>query len=696
MTVRPSSTPLASSAMELVSGRPNVELRRRSRRRAYRRAGVPLRPCAGRPGADDPPPALRLGHPRVVGAGRGLGGAEGRRGARALPRARASSAEVLAWLAGVKQRWIGHVSTTRHDGRGWWVLQHAGRARPRRAAATARSSTRRQAARAAHPGRGRRRCASSPRRACDMGAERCLQIVERGGDPPPARLAWFRGVDGEQLRLEVLWDPDVGAAFAAAARRRGHPRGAAGPVAGRAARRVHRPPRGGGRPAGPRRSSSELLAEHREAADAVRRSRATDGEPIAATAAVARRRAGAVPVGGRPLRARRPAHVPGRRAGAGQDGRGAGRARGRRRLPGDRRVPGVDEARLAARGGALAAAPLGGGRPAAAARSRRSGDITILNYEIVAAHREALGRRRPRALVVDESHYCKNPQAKRTQAVRRLAGAVVPDGLRLALTGTPVLNHADELIAQLRVIGRLEDFGSGARFSRQFRGRLSEERLHWHLRRRCFVRRLKSEVLPQLPAKRQVVVPVGADQRGRVPAGRARRDRLAALPAAGPVRAQRARSPPRCAPSAWPSWARCSGWPRAASSRPRWPGSRTSSPRASRWSCSPATSRSSERCWRAFPDALHLLGEDSLAAREAAIAAFQEPDGPPLIVCATRVAGAGDHADPRLQRRLPRARVDAGHARPGRGSLPPHRPARRRHRLVPARRRARSTRRWRG
>ncbi len=56
------------------------------------------------------------------------------------------------------------------------------------------------------------------------------------------------------------------------------------------------------------------------------------------------------------------------------------------------------------------------------------GDITILNYEIVAAHREALARRRPRALVVDESHYCKNPHAKRTHAVRTLAGSLPPMG----------------------------------------------------------------------------------------------------------------------------------------------------------------------------------------------------------------------------------------------------------------------------
>jgi SNF2 family DNA or RNA helicase len=130
-------------------------------------------------------------------------------------------------------------------------------------------------------------------------------------------------------------------------------------------------------------------------------------------------------------------------------------------------------------------------------------DITILNYEIVAAHRRALALATPRALVVDESHYCKNPQAKRTHAVRRLAESIPPDGLRLALSGTPVLNHAEELVSQLRVLGRIEEFGSGARFARQFGGELSEERLHWHLRRHCFVRRLKREVLPQLPAMRR-------------------------------------------------------------------------------------------------------------------------------------------------------------------------------------------------
>jgi SWI/SNF-related matrix-associated actin-dependent regulator of chromatin subfamily A-like protein 1 len=42
-----------------------------------------------------------------------------------------------------------------------------------------------------------------------------------------------------------------------------------------------------------------------------------------------------------------------------------------------------------------------------------------------------------------------------------------------------------------------------------------------------------------------------------------------------------------------------------------------------------------------FPDALHLLGRDSVTAREAAVRSFQEADGPHLLVCATRIGGQG-------------------------------------------------------
>ena len=62
-------------------------------------------------------------------------------------------------------------------------------------------------------------------------------------------------------------------------------------------------------------------------------------------------------------------------------------------------------------------------------------DITIVNYDIVDAHANAIGRLGPKALVLDESHYVKNPQAKQSQAVgalhapRRFAPTRPPGGV---------------------------------------------------------------------------------------------------------------------------------------------------------------------------------------------------------------------------------------------------------------------------
>jgi SNF2 family DNA or RNA helicase len=203
-----------------------------------------------------------------------------------------------------------------------------------------------------------------------------------------------------------------------------------------------------------------------------------------------------------------------------------------------------------------------------------------------------------------------------------------------------VLNHAEELVSQLRVIGRLEDFGSGAQFARRFRGELSEERLHWHLRRRCFVRRLKSEVLPQLPAKRQVVVPVAlsnereyrlAEQdviawlreqpldlrelNARI-AATLRAERLAQL---GTLQRLAARGKLAVALS-WIADFLESGEPLVVFAR---------------------HVEVQQAVLARFPDAAHLLGRDSTAARDATVAAFQSPGGPQLLIGATRVAAQG-------------------------------------------------------
>jgi SWI/SNF-related matrix-associated actin-dependent regulator 1 of chromatin subfamily A len=549
------------------------------------------------------------------------------------------SDDVLAWLAGVKRRWIGNVSTIRHDGRGWWVLRTIAGPLPAELSDSDLLVAGGRQLLALTPEAGRV-LAEQPSARLDAGAERCLQLVRAGAALPPARLAWVRGVEGEELHLEVVWDPDIGVAFEDLAASEGTRSVALDPwiteeldafidehrvqVTGLAAEVLDR-----------------LRSEHAAAAESVARSRAVSAEPIESIVGA---------LGGE--------LAPFQWAGV-------------RYALDARRVFIADEQGLGKTVEALAALEADDAYPAivicpasmkliwereatkwlphrsVAVISGRVpvppvGEITVLNYEIVAAHRGALARRHPRAIVVDESHYCKNPRAKRTQAVRSLAASVTPDGLRLALTGTPVLNHADELIAQLRVIDRLSDFGSGARFSNRFRGMRSEERLHWHLRRVCFVRRLKSEVLPQLPPKRQVVVPVAltntdeyrlaerdviewlrtqpldlSELNARI-ATTLRAERLAQL---GLLQRLAARGK-LAAALAWIDDFLASGEPLVVFAR-------------------------HVEVQQAVVDrfgsdgAVHLLGSDSADARQAAIDAFQSPAGPQLIICATRVAAQG-------------------------------------------------------
>jgi SNF2 family DNA or RNA helicase len=268
--------------------------------------------------------------------------------------------------------------------------------------------------------------------------------------------------------------------------------------------------------------------------------------------------------------------------------------------------------------------------------------VTVVNYDIVSRRLDRLVALSPRALVLDESHYCKNAAAKRTQAVQRLAAALPDDGLALALTGTPVLNRPTELISQLRILGRLSDFGSGVQFGERFRGADAGQRLHWHLRARCFARRLKADVLPQLPAKTRAIVPVELDNEAEYRL--AERDVIAWLQSqpldlreldakvAAALRAERlvrlnalkllaARGKLHAALS----WIHdfCSSGERLVVF---------------------ARHREIQRAvLDRFPGALHILGEDTHLARDRAVSEFQLPDAVSnqMIVCSMEVAGQG-------------------------------------------------------
>jgi superfamily II DNA or RNA helicase len=544
------------------------------------------------------------------------------------------SDEAATWLNSLHKRWIGSVSTERHDGRGWFVLRSRAGELPEAIAAQAE-----QVSEGVHraPLDADVAAAIVAERAArpDGAAVRCLNALEHGLALPPTRLVVTRDVDGARLGLDVLWDHDAGAAFeqlpgAEAGRRLPLDPWVIEPLD--AFLGMHGTAIDG--PAEP--VLAKLRAEHDEAAEVIRRSRATEGEPMD------------LPLGGtlEPFQWAGVRYALAARRCFIADEQGLGKTvEALAALEADDAFPAVvvcpaslklNWEREAAHWLPHRTRTLVSGKSGAP----DAADITILNYEIVSAHRDALTRRRPRALVLDESHLAKNPRAKRTQAVRRLAASLPADGLRLALTGTPVLNHAEELISQLRVLGRLEDFGSGARFARQFQGPLLEERLHWHLRRTCFVRRLKREVLPQLPEKRQVVLPVALDneQEYRL----AEQDVIAWLreqpldlseldaKIARVLRAERlaqlttlqrlAAKGKLHAALAWIHDFLASGEPLVVFAR---------------------HVEIQEAVLERFADAAHLMGRDAVPDREATVRAFQEGDGPQLLVAATRVAAQG-------------------------------------------------------
>jgi superfamily II DNA or RNA helicase len=140
-------------------------------------------------------------------------------------------------------------------------------------------------------------------------------------------------------------------------------------------------------------------------------------------------------------------------------------------------------------------------------------DLHVVSYDVLHRLTEPLQRCPPRALVLDEAHFCKNPSARRTRAALAIAGALDEAALVLLLTGTPVVNRPDDLIAQLRILDRLEAVGGQRSLARAQRHAHEAQLLHKRLRRTCFVRRHKADVLRQLPDKQRVVVPVSITNR---------------------------------------------------------------------------------------------------------------------------------------------------------------------------------------
>lgn len=150
-------------------------------------------------------------------------------------------------------------------------------------------------------------------------------------------------------------------------------------------------------------------------------------------------------------------------------------------------------------------------------------DVVIVSYEAARSPKllPVLKRRNWDLLIIDEAHYVKSPHAKRTTALVGGASINANDGISeraariVALTGSPIPNRPKECYTLLRALdfgaidgmsydGFCDHYNPTRMFANGHRdekvGNLAE--LHARMRCRVMVRRLKEQVLKDLPDKR--------------------------------------------------------------------------------------------------------------------------------------------------------------------------------------------------
>ncbi|KAM9830307.1 DNA annealing helicase and endonuclease ZRANB3 isoform X2 [Syngnathus typhle] len=148
--------------------------------------------------------------------------------------------------------------------------------------------------------------------------------------------------------------------------------------------------------------------------------------------------------------------------------------------------------------------------------------VTVLGYGLLTTDArslmEALTRRSFSVVVVDESHYLKSRNAART----KLLVPIIQSAKRaILLTGTPALGRPEELFMQIdalypKMFGTWTDYAKkycnahyrffGTRRQWDCRGASNLEELHQRLSQ-IMIRRLKAEVLSQLPPKIRQRIP---------------------------------------------------------------------------------------------------------------------------------------------------------------------------------------------
>jgi SWI/SNF-related matrix-associated actin-dependent regulator 1 of chromatin subfamily A len=153
-----------------------------------------------------------------------------------------------------------------------------------------------------------------------------------------------------------------------------------------------------------------------------------------------------------------------------------------------------------------------GGDTRGAAAGDAHVNVVVCNYEAVKKLTEEQRVQMWDLVVVDEAHAIKSHKAQRTQNTKALKGK-----RRMLLTGTPISNRPAELWSLLNFLDPVawpSFFSFGKRYCNahqtkygwDFSGAANLEELQERLRSTLMVRRLKEDVLKELPPKRRQIV----------------------------------------------------------------------------------------------------------------------------------------------------------------------------------------------
>lgn len=161
-------------------------------------------------------------------------------------------------------------------------------------------------------------------------------------------------------------------------------------------------------------------------------------------------------------------------------------------------------------------------------------DITIVNYDVLSRWADRMRTIKWDMIICDEAHLLKNPKAKRSRAIYGIDDwharkeeiepvPPLPARRKCFLTGTPIPNRVEELYPLVHYLApEVAEFSTGGKFKRAFcgwevtqygvdtSGSSNLDRLQDLLRSTVMIRRLKRDVLKELPAKRRSVIEIPA------------------------------------------------------------------------------------------------------------------------------------------------------------------------------------------